>query len=596
MHNGPEGLESNNFQVDLSGMVELLSRNLYSGPRVFVRELLQNGVDAITARREVDPQCPRRIDVIIEEEQGRATTLKFVDSGRGLTLEQTQQLLATIGASSKRDELGFHREDYLGQFGIGLLSAFMVSDTITVYSRSVDALDKPVRWNGRSEGTWTAQEIGQDQVPAELAGAGSLVQLEALDFDFVRVPELVRYFGRYLDVEITINGEPQGFGGAPWEMAEESQREWCKENFGFEPFAAVELHDLIGGVRGVAFIMPMGAHPGQSNKHTVFVRRMLLGDSVTNIIPEWAYFARVVLDTENLKPTASREALSEDDLLAEVRDRLGEQIRDWLLSLQVTSPIEFEQFVGLHRTGLKSMALTDEPTRRLVASAVPVVTTLGEKTLDSIIEEYGSIRFTRTVTDFEAIAAVAAARNLCVVNAGYAFDGELIELLKLDYPQVKISEMDTATLLDSLEEPTSAQKAQLHGVISACEDAIEGQKVDVVLRRFEPSDLACLFLHEHAAAAQRISEDAAVEDDPLAGIVGMINARGAQRPPRHQLVLNADNPMVHQLAGAQPSEVLTAAYRGLYVQALITARQDLDSQARAWSTSLFSTLISTTLN
>ena len=39
--------ESRNFQVDLSSIVELLSRNLYSGPRVFVRELLQNGLDAV---------------------------------------------------------------------------------------------------------------------------------------------------------------------------------------------------------------------------------------------------------------------------------------------------------------------------------------------------------------------------------------------------------------------------------------------------------------------------------------------------------------------------------------------------------------------
>ena len=38
------------FQVDLRGMVDLLSRNLYSGPRVYVRELLQNAVDAIAAQ------------------------------------------------------------------------------------------------------------------------------------------------------------------------------------------------------------------------------------------------------------------------------------------------------------------------------------------------------------------------------------------------------------------------------------------------------------------------------------------------------------------------------------------------------------------
>ena len=61
------------FQVDLRGMVDLLSRNLYSGPRVYVRELLQNCVDAISARRELDPQAPARISFTIE---GNTLTLR----------------------------------------------------------------------------------------------------------------------------------------------------------------------------------------------------------------------------------------------------------------------------------------------------------------------------------------------------------------------------------------------------------------------------------------------------------------------------------------------------------------------------------------
>lgn len=48
------------FQVDLRGLVDLLSHHLYSSPRVYLRELLQNGVDAVTARRSATPDAPRR--------------------------------------------------------------------------------------------------------------------------------------------------------------------------------------------------------------------------------------------------------------------------------------------------------------------------------------------------------------------------------------------------------------------------------------------------------------------------------------------------------------------------------------------------------
>ena len=47
-HDGPVTAE--NFQVDLRGIVDLFSHHLYSSPRVYVRELLQNAVDAISAR------------------------------------------------------------------------------------------------------------------------------------------------------------------------------------------------------------------------------------------------------------------------------------------------------------------------------------------------------------------------------------------------------------------------------------------------------------------------------------------------------------------------------------------------------------------
>ena len=47
--------EGNNlFQVNLKGMIALLSEHIYSNPNTFVRELLQNCVDAITALRNID--------------------------------------------------------------------------------------------------------------------------------------------------------------------------------------------------------------------------------------------------------------------------------------------------------------------------------------------------------------------------------------------------------------------------------------------------------------------------------------------------------------------------------------------------------------
>jgi molecular chaperone HtpG len=127
------------FQVDLRGVVDLLSHHLYASPRVYVRELLQNAVDAITARRATDPEAPTRVR--IETAGGR---LRLRDTGIGLTEARVHELLATIGRSSKRDEFGFARHEFLGQFGIGLLSCFLVADEITVGDPGGQLADGPL--------------------------------------------------------------------------------------------------------------------------------------------------------------------------------------------------------------------------------------------------------------------------------------------------------------------------------------------------------------------------------------------------------------------------------------------------------------------
>ena len=65
---------------------------------------------------------------------------------------------------------------------------------------------------------------------------------------------------------------------------------------------------------------------------------MLLAESVEGLLPDWAFFARCVVDTTELRPTASREALYDDGLLEATREALGDQLRGWLVRLGSTGP------------------------------------------------------------------------------------------------------------------------------------------------------------------------------------------------------------------------------------------------------------------
>lgn len=160
-HIDSPGCSPHTFQVDLRGLVDLLSHHLYSSPRVYLRELLQNAVDAITARRAEQPDAPALVRLYADD--GR---LRGEDSGIGLTETDVHSLLATIGRSSKRDGaegLASARAGFLGRFGIGLLACFVVAAEIRVVSRSARTpAAPPVEWCARDDGSYTVRTLPDD--------------------------------------------------------------------------------------------------------------------------------------------------------------------------------------------------------------------------------------------------------------------------------------------------------------------------------------------------------------------------------------------------------------------------------------------------
>ena len=132
--------------------------------------------------------------------------LIFRDNGAGLTEAGIHRFLAVIGQSSKTGLVnGKLPEDYIGRFGIGLLSCFMVSDTIVVHTRPAAGGPAHV-WIGRPDGTYSLEPLGECPV-------GTAVILTAKPgaehyFQPDKVDELVRYYGLALPVPIFRSGSP----------------------------------------------------------------------------------------------------------------------------------------------------------------------------------------------------------------------------------------------------------------------------------------------------------------------------------------------------------------------------------------------------
>ena len=94
------------FRVDFRGILDILSKHLYSGEDVFIRELLQNSKDAITARQK--QESVSGIVTVELIDNGDLSVLIFEDNGVGLNQQEVESYLSVIGSSSKKQigELG----------------------------------------------------------------------------------------------------------------------------------------------------------------------------------------------------------------------------------------------------------------------------------------------------------------------------------------------------------------------------------------------------------------------------------------------------------------------------------------------------------
>jgi molecular chaperone HtpG len=554
------------FQVDLRGVVDLLSHHLYSSPRVYVRELLQNAVDAVTARRATEPDAPVEITIEVADSE-----LTITDSGIGLNEAQVHELLATIGRSSKRDDLGFARHEFLGQFGIGLLSAFLVADQVTVVTRSAQG-GPAVTWVGRSDGTY---DVG----PAERENPGTTVMLTARPgceqwFAGPTVVELGRLYGGLLPFPVVVDGQAVSGDGLPWRHDDRTPGQrmadlvgHAQETLGFSPFDVVELAVPEAGLTGVAYVLPFPANPAERAGHRVYLKRMLLSESASDLLPDWAFFARCVVDSGELRPTASREALYDDSLLEATREALGDVLRGWLVDLARTDPERLNEFLRVHHLGVKALALHDDEMLRLVDQWWPMETNVGQMTLAEFRSRYGEVRYTATTDDFRQLAAVAAAQDLPLVNGGYTYDAEIIErlpALERGLPVTRLDPTDLATRFDVLDPDT---ELALRPFLTAAQRGMDPLGCEVVLRSFEPASLPVLFLVDRAAAFR--TELRATRDRVDSLWAGVLSAFDKPADDRPQLVLNHRSPLVRRICRLDNPELVRLAVESLYGQALL---------------------------
>ncbi len=578
------------FQVNLSGMINILSNHLYSNPRVFLREVMQNGVDAVTARTQIEPEHTGHIHI---ELTGDITnrTLIIEDNGIGLTEEDIHEFLAQIGQSSKRGEAAFTGEtSFIGRFGIGLLSCFMVSDEIVMVTRSAKG-GPTLEWRGQPDGTYSIRKLDTELSP------GTKVYLRCkpgseMYFDPEYLAEGLYYYGALLPYPITLQYGEQS------KVINDQRPVWLHEpelarshrdevlDFGerlmgerFKDF--IPLRTSSGRTGGIAFVLPHSVNLNAKRSHQVYLKSMLVSDKAENILPDWAFFVKCLIWTDELQPTASREHFYEDEKLQQVREELGDSIRSELMRMADYDSDRLQHIIQLHVLSMKALATEDEQFYRIIHRWLPFETTFGRRTLGEMLKEHDTIYFTLTLDEYRQITHVAAAQALLVVNGGYIYDAELMSALPLVNDAVSTNRLMPEDVSLSFVDLTPDERRAYYELTRTADTALQRFRCQIQLKRFKPSELPALFtLSKESSELRSLEAAKEVSTDTLSSILGSLGS-AMEQSAYSTLYLNLDNPVVSKIFMPGNEAMMVVAVEMLYVNALMMGHYPMNRQELA---------------
>ena len=118
-----------NLSINSENIFPIIKKWLYSDHDIFVRELISNGCDAITKLKKLEmmgeytypDNFKNQVKVVVNPEE---KTMKFIDTGLGMTEAEVEEYITQIAFSGATDFLEKYKDktnddQIIGHFGLG---------------------------------------------------------------------------------------------------------------------------------------------------------------------------------------------------------------------------------------------------------------------------------------------------------------------------------------------------------------------------------------------------------------------------------------------------------------------------------------------
>ncbi|HHU47250.1 MAG TPA: molecular chaperone HtpG [Bacteroidales bacterium] len=388
-------MQKGKIKVQTENIFPVIKKFLYSEHDIFIRELISNAVDATQKLKTLVSLGSTNvelgdltIDVQVDKEKKE---IRVIDRGIGMTAEEVDKYINQIAFSSAEEFLskykGADSVNIIGHFGLGFYSAFMVSSSVDIISKSYVEGAEPVRWSCDGTPNYT-------MTTAEKAERGTEIILHIAEdseefLDENKIVGLLRKYCRFLPIPIQCGMEKR------WEKTEEDEKEkevekpriinntnplWKEtpanlkneDYLSFyrelypatfeEPLFQIHLNvDYPFNLNGILYFPKVkNQFEIQKNKVQLYCNQVFITDQLEGIIPEFMMLLHGVIDSPDIPLNVSRSYLQSDANVKKISSHITKKVAEKLEDMFKNNREDFEKKWDDLKVFLQYGSITDE--------------------------------------------------------------------------------------------------------------------------------------------------------------------------------------------------------------------------------------------
>lgn len=355
-----------NIKISSENMMPIIKKWLYSDKDIFLREIVANGIDAITKYKKLidmgeatDEGKEFCIKISVDKD---ARTLTVEDNGIGMTGDEVENYITQIAFSGASDFLSKYEkaggDGIIGHFGLGFYSAYMVSDNVEIFTKSYK--DAPaVHWESDGNSIYSIEECEKDG-----RGTKIVMHIAEGEDDFLQeniIRTLIRKYCSFMPYNIYLSFKGDGsdkplndthplYTKNPKDCTDEEYKKFYTDTFMDynEPLFWVHLNmDYPFRLKGILYF-PKTRNKLELERGMVklYCNQVFIADNIKEVIPEFLMLLNGVIDCPDIPLNVSRSFLQNDREVQKISKHITKKVADKLISLFKNDRKKYEECWG----------------------------------------------------------------------------------------------------------------------------------------------------------------------------------------------------------------------------------------------------------